>query len=89
MVTKEQSREIVAANLQRAMEEAEKTQADIARAIQRPDDKLQTARQRISRYANATSDIIGDDLTNICEFLGISADWLLTNTRRKNSRRAS
>lgn len=88
VVTKEQARKIIAVNLQQVMAERDIVQADIARAIQSRDEKLQTARQRISRYVNATADIVGDDLANICEFLDVSADWLLTNTRRKKSRHA-
>lgn len=88
MVTKEEARKHVAANLQAASEKKGVQQADIARAIQRPDEELQTARQRVYRYFNALADIVGDDLANIAEFLGVSVDAILNSRGKKNSRRA-
>lgn len=88
MLTKDQARKHVAESLQKAMATKGVKQADLARAIQSPDEELQTARQRVYRYINALADVVGDDLANMAEFLGVSTDWLLNNRHRKNSRRA-
>jgi transcriptional regulator with XRE-family HTH domain len=88
VLTKEQARKHVAANLQKAMTAKDLQQADLARAIKSPNEELQTARQRVYRYVNALADVVGDDLANMAEFLGVSTDWLLNNRSGKNSRRA-
>lgn len=88
MLTKEQARKHVAANLQKAMEAKGVKQADLARAIQAKDEELQTARQRAYRYVKALADVVGDDLANMAEYLGVSTDWILNNRPGKNSRRA-
>lgn len=88
VVTKKEARKIVAANLQSAAEQKGVQQADIARAIQRSDEELQTARQRVYRYFNALADIVGDDLANIAEFLDVSVARILDSKPKKNSRRA-
>ena len=88
VVTKEQARKHLAANLRKAMDEKGVQQADVARAIRAESEELQTARQRVYRYVNALSDVVGDDLANMAEYLGVSIDWLMNGSGRKKSRRA-
>ncbi len=88
MLSKEQARKHVSESLQKAMAAKGVKQADLARAIKTPTEELQTARQRVYRYINALSDVVAEDLANMAEYLGVSADWLLNNRPRKNSRRA-
>lgn len=88
MLSKEQARKHVAESLRKAMATKGVQQADIARAIKSEGEEMQTARQRVYRYVNALADVVGDDLANMAEFLGVSADYLLNNRPKKNSRRA-
>lgn len=89
VVTREEARKIVAANLNDVADQKGVQQADIARAIRRSDEELQTARQRVHRYFNAHADIIGDDLANIAEFLGVSVARILDCKTKKKLRKDS
>lgn len=88
MLSKQQARKHVSESLQKAMAAKGVKQADLARAIQTPQEELQTARQRVYRYINALADVVAEDLANMAEYLGVSTDWILNNSHKKNSRRA-
>ena len=88
VITKSQARKNLSANLQKLLRERKLKQAAIVRAIRSPDEEMQTVRQRVYRYVHGLSDVVGDDLANIAEFFGVSADLLLSSRSQKNSRRA-
>lgn len=87
MITKEQARKNVSANLQRLLRQRKLRQSDIAKAIAIQEEELQNVRQRVYRYVHGLTDIVGDDLSNIAEFFGVSTDLILSG-RQKNSRQA-
>ncbi len=88
VVTKDQTRKNLSVNLQKLLRERNLKQAAIVRAIKMDGEETQNVRQRVYRYVHGLSDIVGDDLANIAEFFGVSADLLLSGRSQKNSRRA-
>lgn len=88
MVTQSEARQIFADNFSHILESRGVTQGDIARAIKADDEDLQTARNRISRYARAVSEVSSSDLANIAEFLNVTIDSLLCR-RKRNSQKSA
>jgi len=88
VITKSQARKNLSANLNRLIRLRKVKQADIAKAIKVNGEEMQTVRQRVYRYVHGLSDVVGDDLANMAEFFGVTADFLLSGRSQKNSRRA-
>ncbi len=88
MVTQSEAREIFSENFLAILKRKDLTQGDVARAIQAQDEDLQTARNRVSRYARAVSEVSSADLANIAEYLQTSIDSLLARPKR-NSRKSA
>lgn len=87
MVTQSEARKIFAVNFLAVLHKRDISQGDVARAIKGSDEDLQTARNRVSRYARAVSEVSSADLANIAEFLGVTIDSLMS--RPKNNSRKS
>ena len=87
MITKEQARQNLSDNLKWVIANKEVKQADLAVAIRVNGENMQTVRQRVYRYVHGQSDVVGDDLVNMAEYLEVSADWLLAPHRRKKNRK--
>lgn len=88
MVTQSEARQIFAGNFLAVLDKRGISQGDVARAIKADDEDLQTARNRVSRYARAVSEVSSADLANIAEYLQVSIDSLLS-CRKKNSQKSA
>lgn len=88
MVTQAEARSIFAANFHTILQSQGLSQGDVARAIKAEDEDLQTARNRVSRYARAVSEVSSADLANIAEYLGVTIDALMARPK-KTSRKSA
>jgi transcriptional regulator with XRE-family HTH domain len=88
VITDEQLRSNLAANLNRVMRERSITQSDIARIIKEKDEALQTARMRAHRYVHGLVSPEPARLANLAESLAVTVDWLISVPAQKKSRNA-
>jgi transcriptional regulator with XRE-family HTH domain len=88
VLTDEQLRHNLSANLAKVLEERDLTQSDLARIIQEKGENLQTARMRAHRYVNGLVTPEPARLANLAELLAVTVDWLISAPTRKKSRHA-
>lgn len=88
VLTDEQLRLNLAANLQAILAQRELSQSDLARMIQEKGEELQTARMRAHRYVHGLVSPEPARLANLAESLGKTVDSLIASPQKKNSRRA-
>lgn len=82
VITKDEALANIAANITSTLDKKGMTGGDIARAIKEPDEELQAARMRVSRYK--TGKVMPDAvaLARVAEALGVTTDFLLSTPRR-------
>ena len=88
VITDEQLRENLSANLAKVLKERDLTQSDLARIIQEDTENLQTARMRAHRYVHGLVTPDPARLANLAESLAVTVDWLIAGTGRRKSRHA-
>lgn len=88
MLTEEQAKSNLAANLAAVLREMGWTQSDLARAIQEDDEDIQAARMRAHRYVRALCIPAATTLANMADRLGVTVDWLLSTPRKKRTSHA-
>lgn len=88
MLTENELRQNVAANLTHLLGERDLTQSDLARLIRESNEDLQAARMRAHRYVHAISAPETSRLANLCEVLGVTVDWMIAKHPKKKSRHA-
>lgn len=84
MITEEQLRLNLSANLGKVLKERTLTQSDLARLIQEKDEDLQAARMRAHRYVHGLVSPEPARLANLAEVLAVTVDWLISGGRRKS-----
>lgn len=86
MLDDAQAKRNVAANIALLLERNRWKQADLARAIQLPDEDLETVQVRVSRYLSGTRLASGAALARIAEALCTSVDFLLSPPKTAGSK---
>lgn len=88
VLTDEQLRENLSANLAKVLTDRKMSQSDLARLIQEDGEDLQTARMRAHRYVHGLVTPEPARLANLAELLALTVDWLISGPGRKKSRHA-
>lgn len=90
MLTPDEARANISANLELLIDGVAVTQSNVARAIKEPAEEIQNARMRVHRYYKGHTLPDAAALARLAEALGVTTDSLLAKpTKRPRKRKAS